>query len=56
MHSQILVYRNQSGVTEMMEPLFVGEPYEWKVAENKQDIFNRLDSGEVEMLITVSLE
>lgn len=52
MHSQILVYRNQSGVTEMMEPLFVGEPYEWEVAENKQDIFDRLDSGEVEMLIT----
>ena len=52
MKGQILVYHNQSGVVEMMEPLFAGEPNEWKAVVNKQNIFEEIDAGNVEMIIT----
>lgn len=52
MNGRILVYHNQSGVVELMEPLFVGEAYEWQAVGARQDILDEIDAGNVVMLIT----
>lgn len=52
MNGRILVYHNQSGVVELMEPLFVGETYEWQAVGAGQDILDEIDAGNVVMLIT----
>ena len=52
MTGQIIVYNNQSGVVELMEPLFAGDDYTTKVANSRQEILDALESGEARVLIT----
>lgn len=52
MSGQILVYNNQSGVAELMEPLFAGEAYTLQIVKNRRNILDEIDKGDVGMLIT----
>lgn len=52
MNGQILVYNNQSGVIEMIEPFFAGDEYVTKVMDSRQEIMDAMESNMVKLLIT----
>ncbi|MDE6167488.1 MAG: response regulator transcription factor [Acetatifactor sp.] len=53
---KVLVYNNQTGIAEKMEPLFAGEGLEMVVAADLDQLYARLDASEIHlMLVDVEL-
>lgn len=54
---KVLVYNNQTGIAEKMEPLFAGEGFEMLVAADVGELRERLEDREVQlMLVDVELK
>ncbi|MBD5459489.1 MAG: response regulator transcription factor [Lachnospiraceae bacterium] len=52
MRGTILIYNNNTGIVERMQPLFAGEGYETAAVKEIADIRKKLERGEVQLLIT----
>lgn len=57
MKRNILVYNNQTGIAEKMEPLFAGEALKMLVAADIQQLYNVIETEEIQlMLVDVELK
>lgn len=52
MKGTVLIYNNNTGVVERMQPLFAGEGYETAAVKELTDIRRKLERGEAQLLIT----
>lgn len=48
----ILVFNNNTGIVQIMEPLFAGEGLNVLVAETYMEVTEMLDSQDIHLLIT----
>lgn len=52
MKGTVLIYNNNTGIVERMQPLFAGEGYETAAVRERAAIRRKLERGEVQLLIT----
>lgn len=52
MNGNILVYNNNTGIVEIMQPLFAGEGYQATVIKERANIEQMLESNNIQLLLT----
>lgn len=52
MNGNILVYNNNTGIVEIMQPLFAGEGYQATVIRERANIEQMLESNNIQLLLT----
>lgn len=52
MNENILVYNNNTGIVEIMQPLFAGEGYQATVIRERANIEQMLESNNIQLLLT----
>ena len=55
MNKKILIYNNQTGIAEKMEPLLIGEGLECLVAADLQELYEKISENIHLMLVDVEL-